>query len=133
MTRLPTFDPQRPDETRQQYGLRALAFVLATNVTATLDDDALALADHVYPIAIAAHDILPIAVDRLSAARLAILASLKARKALDREQTPDSPTAVPSARQETPDGGTKVPTHPTPTPQPPPPFALVPDYVADPF
>jgi len=78
---LPTIAPAQPGETLQGFGCRILAFVLTERVTATLTDEQLELADHVYPLAIANPEILITAVDRLADARREILRALAGRKA----------------------------------------------------
>jgi hypothetical protein len=114
---LPTIDPPRAEETLHAYGCRVLAFVLAERVTATLSDRDLELADHVYPVAIAHPEILPIAVDKLSAARHLILATIALRRKLDAaERTgPATPATQPASH----DRGRLAPLQPTPYRRPP--------------
>lgn len=112
--RLPTIDPPTADETLHAYGVRVLAFVLSTGTTATLSDRDLELADHVYPIAVSGPEILPVAVDRLSAARHDILAALRSRKAASQ---PAPQAAIAPARALP--GGRLVPLQPAPIRRPP--------------
>lgn len=83
---LPQPPRPQPGDTAQGYGLRVLSFVLETGVTATVPTRALELADHVYPIAIGAKDILSTAVDALSETRTRILACLEHRRVLAEEE-----------------------------------------------
>lgn len=113
---LPTIDPPAEGESLQAYGIRVLAFVLAEGVTATLSDRELALADHVYPIAIAHPEILPIAVDRLTAARRQILAAIACRRPPVAEtSTIAAPTISPASL----DRGRLAPLQPAPIRRPP--------------
>jgi len=98
---LPTIAPIQAGETLHGYGCRVLAFVLETSVTATLSDRDLELAEHAYPIAVGAHDIAPIAVDRLSAVQHAVLAARATRRTYDAEQATNATACVP------PTGGTR--------------------------
>lgn len=68
-------------ETLSGYGLRILAFVIAEETTATLTDEQLKIADHVYPIAVAPHHLDARTVDRMADARRLILAAMRWRKA----------------------------------------------------
>lgn len=111
---LPTLDPPDATETLHSYGCRALTFVLETGITCTLTDQELELADHVYPMLIANPEILPVAVDRLSAARHAILAALRIRRA-DTDQGVTVPTVAPSSAPE----GPMARLRPAPLSQPP--------------
>lgn len=78
--KLPELDTRQPDEPTAHYGLRVLTFMLHTGVTATLTDDDLRLADHMARVAVSAPEILPIAVDKISAVRHTIALVLKDRE-----------------------------------------------------
>jgi hypothetical protein len=65
------------------HGLRVLAFILAESVTATLSDLELERADYAAGFAVTAREILPVAVDRISAVRHVIDKTLKARRRPD--------------------------------------------------
>lgn len=108
--RLPELSEPQPDETVQGYGLRALSFVVSTGITATLTDRALELADHVYPIAVSHHDILPVAAEAIAQAHRLILASIAGRQAQQPEQ-PEIPVHAPIVSRP---GGSRVlqPTQP---------------------
>lgn len=115
--RLPSPEPRTESETVQQYGLRILGFVLRTNVTATLTDLELELADHVYPLAIQNPDLMLITREYMTAARHRIMAALKYRQTI----APPPPDAEPAAViLDRPNAGPMAPLRPTPTPQPPP-------------
>lgn len=114
--RLPELPPVGADETIAEYGIRVLAFVLATDVTATLTDRDLDLADHAYAIAISSAGILPIAVDRLSAARMRILRTLQARQRAQPAPARVSPQPAPIVSRP---GGRLTPLQPAPISRPP--------------
>jgi len=78
---LPTLEPRRADEPAQHYGLRALRFAVATECTATMDDEALTLATHVYRLAIARPDSLQTTIDRLAETDRQINAAIRRRAA----------------------------------------------------
>jgi hypothetical protein len=117
---LPTLAARRADETAEQYGLRALAFVVATETTAGLDDDALALADHCYRLAIDNRDLLPAIVDQLANVQRRIAAALRVRTELTAaaEQATTMPEDAPAGRDK-PNLGPMAPLSPQPTPRPP--------------
>jgi len=102
---LPTLEPRRADEPAQHYGLRALRFAVATECTATMDDEALTLATHVYRLAIARPDSLQTTIDRLAETDRQINAAIRRRAAarvadLERLGAPagvDKPNAGPMA------------------------------------
>lgn len=103
------------NETAYQRGARVLLFVNETGCTASLSDRDLEFADHAYPMLIGARDILPIAVDRLSAARTQILGALAFRRTLDAQAPwPNAIVDVPPA-----DDGQKVRIEPQPFNRPP--------------
>src|SRR5262245_21564756 len=112
---LPEMDPRRPDETAEAYGLRTLRFIVATDTTATVPDDALQLAAHTYRLAIANPYLLPATIDRLADADRRIAAVLRSRQRQDSPQTaPDSPR-----NDDRPNLGPMAPLTPTPHVQPP--------------
>lgn len=82
--RLPEPPEPAPEDTAILYGCRLLSFLLTTGVYITATDEQLKLAEHASYIAITAPGILPLAVDRLSAVRHEIAATLRRRTA---EQT----------------------------------------------
>jgi len=113
--RLSTIAPAGQDESLQAYGVRVLAFVLTTGITATISTADLELADHVYPIAVSGKEILPVAVDRLSAARHDILAAIASRVASTAPTGSPAPTIAPVVTA----GGRLVPLQPGPFKRPP--------------
>jgi hypothetical protein len=116
MRTLPTPEPQQPTEHTSAYGLRLLRFVVSTGVTATLSHEQLAIADHVYPIAVGHHDILPIAADRLSLARTWILRALADLDSIEPETAATiAPTISPASH----DKGRLAPLRPMPIVRPP--------------
>jgi hypothetical protein len=86
---LPTIDPPDSWESLQAYGCRVMRFVIETDVTATLSDRDLELADHFYPLAQAAPDLSEQTRETLSRARHVILAALRGR-------APVVPVSLPS-------------------------------------
>jgi hypothetical protein len=116
MQRLPTPDAQQPTEHTTAYGLRLLRFVISTGVTATLTRDQLSIADHVYPIAVGHHDVMPIAVDKLSLARTWILRALADLDSVEPEAVAtNGPTISPASH----DKGRLAPLQPVPIVRPP--------------
>jgi len=118
MRALPTIQPAQPGETLYGYGCRVLAFVLATDCTATLSDHDLELADHVYPVAIAHPEIMAIAVDRLTAVRSEVLAAIARRRRLAELDAVDLVGSVPPKGSDRP-GGRLSPLQPQPIVRPP--------------
>ena len=108
--RLPELPPQAPTETREAYGLRAFCFVLATDTTATVDDDALELASHVYRVAIANRELLPASIDRLAETDRTIRATLRRRTAAATQTAPTP--AQDGAGRDTPNAGPMAPLSP---------------------
>lgn len=105
-------------ETLHSRGCRVLAYVLETRSTFALSDSDLQLADHVYPVAIAHHEISALAVDRLSEARHWILAALQCRRAFDASrlaalQDGAAPSVPPAGGKQP---GAAVPLSPAPRP-----------------
>ena len=84
--RLPDPPEPAPDDTAILYGCRILQFLLQTDVYCTATVDQLKAAEHSAYYAVTATGILPAAVDRLSAVRHEIAATLRRRTA-DAEQT----------------------------------------------
>ena len=116
--RLP--DPPVPDpagETAIVYGCRVLYFLLETGVYCTCTDDQLRAAEHASRVAVTAREILPAAVDRLSAVRHEISSTLRRRAALTAEQTAQQPAGctIGSPGSDSPDDPSgRVPRRPYP-------------------
>lgn len=121
--RLPELAPRRDDETAQAYGLRAFAFVLAHDVTATVPDDALALATHVYRLTIARSDLLPGTLDQLAETDREINAALR-RRSID--APPPLIDLGQLAVDDKPAAGPMAPLTPAPKTQPPAPMQAAP-------
>lgn len=115
MRALPRIDPQQPDEPLLLYAARVLRFVVEHNVTATLTDIDLELADHVYPLAVSAPDLADSTRQRLTATRHEILAAIARRRKL--AQLPADVPPVQTPAPTTPGHAVKL--IPTPTPRPP--------------
>lgn len=130
--RLPELAPRGSDETAEDYGLRAFAFVTAHNVTATVPTDALELAAHTYRIVIVNRDLLPATIDRLAAVDTAIAQALRWRAAEDRTAGAVTPIVVAAgAGRDKPNAGPMAPLSPAPIVPPPMPSAVVPsDWTA---
>lgn len=77
ITRLPELAPRHETEPIGFYGLRILTYILEHGITCTLDAEQLQLADHMANTAVQAREILPGAVDKISAARHQIKRSLR--------------------------------------------------------
>lgn len=117
---LPELTPRTAGESLHTYGGRVIAFVVAHRCTATLSTDDLELADHVYPIAVGHPELTPIAAERLTDARHAILTAIRWRAAeraadVDADQAPSGPTIQPASQ----DKGRLVPLRPRPFSRPP--------------
>ena len=95
--RLPDPPEPAPDDTAILYGCRILYFLLATDVYCTATGDQLALAEHASYVAITAPGILPAAVDRLSAVRHEISATLRRRAAEAPQPAPQAGCLAASA------------------------------------
>lgn len=122
--RLPELDPRHQDETAEAYGLRALRFIVATDTTATVPDDALALAGHVYRLAIANPDLTAGSIDRLAETERQIAAALRLRARVERpEMAPGRPR-----NDDRPNTGPMAPLSPRPLTQPPAPARAVADF-----
>src|SRR5215831_19208217 len=115
--RLPELALPTPDETAEHYGLRAFAFVVEHGITATLPDDALQLATHVYRVAIARPDLLPATLDRFADADRAINATIRRRAALAHEL--EAPELFAAAGHDKPNLGPMAPLSPRPIVNPP--------------
>jgi hypothetical protein len=93
MKRLPTIAPPVNGESLQAYGCRVLRFVIETDVTATLSDRDLELADHFYPLAQSAPDLSERTRETFTRARHLILGALRGR-------TPAVPVSLPACTPE---------------------------------
>ena len=123
--RLPELPAGPAGEPLAALGVRALRHAIEHGHAgiATLDDHALAMADHFYPLAIAGAS--PATADACAEARRLILAAIRRRQAADSlpEITQDeTPQPAPPAA-----GGYRVKV-PPPAPRP-----IVPQLCADPF
>jgi len=116
MKPLPRIDPQQPDEPLLLYAARVLRFVIDTNVTATLTDIDLELADHVYPLAVSAPDLADTTRQRLTDTRHEILAAIARRRKLA-QMPADVPPVHAPAPTTTPGHAVKL--IPTPITRPP--------------
>jgi hypothetical protein len=116
--RLPEPPAPEPGATLQGRGLEILSFVLVSGVTATVDTRDLELADYAFPLAVANHDVSPLAVERLSDARSAITAALRVRAqdAASAAQAGPGEAIAPAPDVQ---GGALVPVPQRPTPRPP--------------
>jgi hypothetical protein len=111
--RLPTIDPPAESESLQAYGCRVLRFVIEHDCTATLSDRDLELADHFYPLAIAAPELSARVLERIANARRLILAALRGR-------VPIAPVVPPAAKHDDrPDDGPMAPLRDAPIVRPP--------------
>lgn len=123
-SRLPEFETQRPDESRREYGLRAFTFVLATGVTATVDTDALDMADHAFPAIIGRAQFSDATIQSLARTRRLIVDTLSAR-AKD-TTVPPQPEPVELKTPDTQDDGRGNVPVVVPDDQPPAPPAMMP-------
>lgn len=122
---LPCIEPRRHDEPAADFGGRALAFLLQTRVTATLDDETLKLAEHASIYVVASRDICEAALEQVHAVRLQIAATLRYRKTLE------APAFAPIVSAEQPNkpaasGGQRVKRIPIPPTRPSPSAAAMP-------
>lgn len=117
---LPTLPAAERPETLETYGCRVLRFVLAERVTATLSDRELELADHFYPIAVAAPDLSLPVLDQLAEAQRMIRCALRIRAAIDRVQAAEITAPAPIVVQDDgEDRGQLAPLLPRPIIRPP--------------
>jgi hypothetical protein len=140
----PQLAPREAGETAESYGLRAFAFAIEHGPELVRDDEALALADHCYPIIICGAGTSQLALDRLAEVQRRVRATQRRRAALDKAAGAPEAQTAPQAAQAAPQatngaqgggGGAKVPRRPV-APRGGSPAALViPQYapVADPF
>ena len=112
----PTFAPRGPQELGLSYGSRALRFLLDTELTGLLPDEALLQADAAAMIAVAPREMPEAALERISATRHLIALALKRRREAQALQAVMAPR--PSA-DGTGDWGRKVPVTPTRPSRPP--------------
>ena len=113
--RLPTPPPIDRDQTAHQRGLAILAFVIETDITATVETADLELADHAYPMAQQPAHLTQETRTILTRARHTILATLAARR---RQAAQDQPVDERPATPE-PHGGKTARLQPPPVPRPP--------------
>ena len=113
---LPTCDPRIPAESAVDYGARILRYLIAHEITATLSDDDLALADHaaVYAVQGRYDDVRVYA--RISAVRHLIAGCQRWRKAALAEPASEP---APVGAPETPNLGPMARLIPVPVQQPP--------------
>jgi hypothetical protein len=97
------------------YGLAVLLYLMNADVYlfGMVDDHALQCADHSALIAVASREILPLAVDRISAVRMEIRAVL-ARRAHERRHENAQPLSAPPSSVDDVTGGSKVVAQPRP-------------------
>jgi hypothetical protein len=112
--------------TAESYGLTVLAYILGSDVDVLglLDLESLHLALHAARIAVASHDVLPLAVDRISAVTMAIhayIGRLESASKIVESGATVAPTTAPDTDDT--DGGSKVRNHAAPI-APAPSFAL---------
>lgn len=109
---IPTITPYSPQtETLEAFGLRILQFVIREECTATLTNEQLELADHFYPVIVAAKGLPQPVIERLAQVRRQILQTLRWRDV-------EKQAVLAQAAQAT--GTSLVPrTPPPPTQQPP--------------
>jgi hypothetical protein len=117
--RLPELAPQAAGETLDSFGLRALAFVLAHDCTATLSTEQLQLAAHCYRLAIANRELTASTVDRLAECNRRIAATIRYRAQLQADDAPGLTAAAvgataPAAGQDRPNLGPMAPLKPKP-------------------
>jgi len=122
---LPPFAARRPDETAQDYGLRAFAYVTRYDHGITVPADALELAAHVYPIVISAPGLEQPTIDRLATVNQAIHATIRRRQTIAAQDAADqaqtiAAAAAAGAGRDKPTLGPGAPLTPPPTPNPPP-------------
>jgi hypothetical protein len=113
---LPRIEPQAPDEPLLIYAARVLRFVLETDTTATLTDIDLELADHVYPLAVAAAELTDATRQTLTDTRHVILAAIARRRKIAKMDADTPPVHAPAL---TPTNGHAVKLIPPRVPQPP--------------
>lgn len=115
------FEARQPGEPVQLYGARVLQYLIRTETTAILSDEDLALADHAATYAVAAREISPAALDRISRARHLATRAIAWRKADTASAGPSQYTvpSVPVPDSPGPDGGARVPAQPRPPTRPP--------------
>lgn len=118
---LPWCPPRAAAESAEAYGLRALLFVTAERLAATVDTEGLQLAAHCFRVAVSNPEILPNAAERLADVLRIITGTLAAREAWAREQAAQAlqaPAQASSADQ--PNTGPMAPLVPPPVrPTPP--------------
>jgi hypothetical protein len=122
--RIPELDSRAAGESIEQYGLRALLFVLANEVTCTVDTEGLELANYVFPLAVSGRDLSPVAAERLAVTQTRITGELRRRQAA-RQAVVDELQAPRAAGVDKPNLGPGAPLRPAPV-VPPSPSAQAP-------
>ena len=116
---LPQLAPRAADEPAAYYGARVLRFLIATSCTATLDDDALTLANYAAGHTVAARNVDPAALAACNELRHTIHAVLRAREA-DRAATRAQLAALThTPADDRPNEGPMARLQPAPRTQPP--------------
>lgn len=108
MIRIPDFQARGENESIDQYGSRALCFLLSFALTGLLDDEAIEQADRISTIAVSAKGMAPAALANLHAIRLRIARELMARQATKKAAFLAIATAL-EGDGIRPAGGAKVP------------------------
>lgn len=111
---LPTLAPRAPGEPATYYGARALRFLLAHGVTATLDDETLELATYAAGRACSARNVDPAALAQCNELRHQIAAALKGRRQDATQAAQEAPR-----RDDRPNEGPMARLQPAPRTQPP--------------
>lgn len=113
MTMTPKPPAPEPGTTREQYGLALLQFVIASEYPYSLDDEQLALALHVAPVAAVAvkGDYRTHAADAVADAKRLML-DVQRFRAADAKQTAQKFAALVASDDQQPNGGAKVPVNP---------------------
>lgn len=123
-SRLPELPAATEPETAGERGARALAWILETGVTVTLETSDLERADSAAIDAICSPDMSELARERVSAVRHEIAATLRIRRELDKRAEPVA-GAPPCGRDS---GGQLAPLRPGPVTRPPAPERVEIDF-----
>jgi len=116
---LPWCAPRGADEPAESYGLRALLFVTAERIAATVDTEGLELAAHTFRVAVSNPEIHPPAAERLADVLSLITGTLARRVAAETQAQTAQAQAAPVA-DDRPNLGPMAPLAPPPVrPTPP--------------